>query len=383
MAVKRGIWLIFVIFLIFSLVISAYTASARKVLGEDYLIGNVIDNEGEPVANTTIIVYSGTMATQCMLYDGCYCNAPRCGSEVETDENGQYSLNLSDLLFEEDYYCNEGAGPEINLTSSDRCAPLTTDTHYCASASEGCVNDSAEYMLAYTNDSMPLVWANLWNTDETRYEYRAVGLFEICSIENLRPEIQGTIPSQSGTEGTSWTYDLKPRMDTEINRYWVVSGVSSPLLDISINSNHVATFNPKREGTDTVLFELYSETQNISDSQEVSVSVSGTPEDISTVNISIAGGETVARRLFSGFNCGDGVCSMDENCLNCPDDCGSCPGCDPCVIVVDVCRAPAGEEIPPSGEMPRLRIPWGILVALTALGAGGLAAWLLSKETLL
>jgi len=49
-----------------------------------------------------------------------------------------------------------------------------------------------------------------------------------------------------------------------------------------------------------------------------------------TINISVSDGllidyEVIHFRIVRGPYCGDGSCGINENCLNCPEDCGPCP----------------------------------------------------------
>jgi hypothetical protein len=49
-----------------------------------------------------------------------------------------------------------------------------------------------------------------------------------------------------------------------------------------------------------------------------------------SINISVSDGnltdwEVIIFEIVRGPYCGDGLCSIDENCLNCPEDCGPCP----------------------------------------------------------
>lgn len=85
-----------------------------------------------------------------------------------------------------------------------------------------------------------------------------------------------------------------------------------------------------------------------------------------------------------GPDCGDGNCEGLENCMNCEEDCGECE--EDCVIVIEEVVQevePPEVSLPPREEVPKTKVPWGILVALAAAASIPAIIWALSKETLL
>lgn len=269
-----------VLVLIFSF--SAYFAFGRIIRG-DQIVGIIIDTDGNPAENESVIISTTVLQSQCASYGGCYCNAPNCSTYAETDDNGEYSISASSLTFDSDFYCNEGGGPEVNVTQGMSCAPYPNETMltsgYCA-GSDGCINHSSEFVEAYTNKTDAMhYWAEFWDPDETRYEYYPLGLFGVCNITADVPPINGTIPDQYGELNTPWTYDLSPHMDTTINRQWRVLGVDPTFLNVTI-SGHVATFTPLQDkyGYDEIAFELYDTANDGGSVQEVSVYINKTIE---------------------------------------------------------------------------------------------------------
>ena len=279
----KHILLTFGIILLFLL--SAYFVFGYRVVRGDWVVGRVLNANGSGVDNETVMIYTSTMQVQCLNYSGCYCSAPRCWVNTTTDEDGYYSINTNSMIFEDDYYCNEGSGPEINITEGQPCAPdsnFSGDPGYCGPANpDGCVQDDISALQGWTNSTDPQIWANFWDASETRYEYFDIGLFDICNLSALVPPIVGTIPDQSGVVNTPWGYDLTTHMTDTINKKWRVKGVNPLFMDISINpATHVATFTPKTDkyGYDQIAFELVDTQYNATQTQEVIVFVNKTLE---------------------------------------------------------------------------------------------------------
>jgi len=253
--------------LIFTFIFFSQSIFSVDVEGST-IVGVVYDDFGYPVRNATIKIISSTFSKECNLYGGCYCYSPKCSYELDANSQGQFNTVTDNLKFETDYTCQNGVGPNINVSYLQSCAPLGGPSY---------VDDEFDYIQVFAKKDFGVIWDTVYNSSDVRYEIQNISA---CSVEFncSKPLITGKIPNQYGRVNLTWVYNLTPHKDPFVLNYsWRIKGLNPSLVNYSIVDDLVY-FTPLSDkfGMDYFALELRNEQNDLLGTQEVGLFINKT-----------------------------------------------------------------------------------------------------------